>query len=140
MLQPLIIISNSYPSKMTTKNPNTLTSRWSINTNDYQQHATQHFQLYPPIPPCAYLNWFKKQQTFQKNPYYIGDPLFFGESLEAYEFLELTNNSTHHRNRLLSHTAEFRSPQPTYPPPIIHLKLHERITYKEKPSHLLSYT
>ena len=101
-------------------------SRWSLDSEDIQQHAELHHILHPQSPKAAQF-LTKKSHPYSSESYAIGDSVFFQDDTQLFIFLGYTGKVVHNEGRK-EYEAEFRAPYPTNPPTSSRLNLHHRTT------------
>jgi hypothetical protein len=123
------------------QSPKSITpSRWSLDSEDLQQHAKLQNILYPQTPPAAWLTT-KHSPRFQKS-FAIGVAVHFQESTQPFTFLGYTGKVTYDDVGEEEYKAEFRAPYQTNPHMSIHLNLHHKASkdhIRLPPPHILSW-
>ena len=107
-----------------------LTSRWSLDADDYCIHSKSHHKLYPP--PCAKLShlksiirWSQKSSPPTSLPYHIGGPIFFEDSFIPYAFVDFVDSDGHNSARRKECVVEFQATVPAETSiPTIQLQVH----------------
>ena len=107
-----------------------LTSRWSLDTDDYHIHSENHYKLYPP--PRAKLShlksiikWPRKSSLPISLPYHIGDPIFFEDSFIPYAFVDFVDSNKYNSAWRKECVVEFQATIPVKTSiPTVQLQVH----------------
>ena len=94
-----------------------LTSRWSLDIDNYHIYSKNHHRLYPP--PCVKLSHLKSIIKWPKNsspttslPYHIGDPIFFEDSFIPYAFVDFVDSDDYTSAWRKERVVEFQATVP----------------------------
>ena len=94
-----------------------LTSRWSLDADDYRIHSKNHHRLYPP--PHAKLShlksiirWPQKSSPPTSFPYHIGDPIFLKDSFISYTFVNFVDSDNYNSAWRKERVVEFQATIP----------------------------
>ena len=96
-------------------------SRWSLDSEDLQQHTELQNILYPPAAQLS-----TKCSHYFSKPIAIGDAVHFQESTQPFTFLGYTGKVTYDDVGQEEYEAEFRAPYRTNPPTSIRLNLNRK--------------